>query len=172
MKKKLVVINGTMGSGKTEISKVLFTSLNNCAWIDGDWCWNVHPYTEISEEDKEKFIQNITNLLNSYLTSKSIEIVIFSWVIPQTEILNTILEKIFVDYQLNWVTLLVSKEELENRIKKRWKYESRDIGEYERSILYMDKFFKNMNSYKLDTSGKEIDFLANHLIDYFKLCEE
>ena len=117
-------------------------------------------------------MRNITNLLNSYLTSESIEIVIFSWVIPQTEILNTILEKIFVDYQLNWVTLLVSKEELENRIKKRWKYESRDIGEYERSILYMDKFFKNMNSYKLDTSGKEIDFLANHLIDYFKLCEE
>lgn len=43
MKKKLLVINGTMGSGKTEISKEIFQNLSNCAWLDGDWCWMITP---------------------------------------------------------------------------------------------------------------------------------
>jgi len=44
MKKKLIIINGTMGVGKSTISKALYKNLENSVWLDGDWCWMMNPF--------------------------------------------------------------------------------------------------------------------------------
>ncbi|MCK4716621.1 MAG: AAA family ATPase, partial [Candidatus Marinimicrobia bacterium] len=64
MDKKLIVINGTMGVGKSTISVALKNELENSVMLDGDWCWMMNPWN-ITEENKKMVEQNIIFLLNS-----------------------------------------------------------------------------------------------------------
>ena len=49
--KKLIIINGTMGVGKSTVSKELNQRLKKSIWLDGDWCWMMNPW-DFSEENK------------------------------------------------------------------------------------------------------------------------
>ncbi|WP_178382852.1 AAA family ATPase, partial [Paenibacillus sp. P46E] len=54
--KKFIVISGTMGVGKTTISKELLESLNNAIWLDGDWCWMMNPW--VINEENIRMVEN------------------------------------------------------------------------------------------------------------------
>lgn len=54
--KKLIIINGTMGVGKTATSKELNKKLNNSVWLDGYWCWMMNPFT-VNDENKNMVIK-------------------------------------------------------------------------------------------------------------------
>lgn len=41
--KRLILIGGTMGIGKTTICQALKKDLNNSVFLDGDWCWICIP---------------------------------------------------------------------------------------------------------------------------------
>ena len=58
MKKMLYLIGGTMGVGKTAVSKQLQKDLPNSVFLDGDWCWDAHPF-QVTEETKAMVIDNI-----------------------------------------------------------------------------------------------------------------
>ena len=45
MKKKLILISGSPCVGKTAVGEKLFESYDNSAYLDGDWCWCVHPFS-------------------------------------------------------------------------------------------------------------------------------
>ena len=45
MNKKLILISGSPCVGKTAVGTQLFESCNNSAYLDGDWCWCVHPFS-------------------------------------------------------------------------------------------------------------------------------
>ena len=45
--KRLYMLCGAMGVGKTATGLALRDSLPNCAFLDGDWCWDMHPFREI-----------------------------------------------------------------------------------------------------------------------------
>ena len=49
--KKLIIINGTPGVGKTTICKALNQNVENSVWLDGDWCWMINPF-KVTEENK------------------------------------------------------------------------------------------------------------------------
>ena len=53
MKKKLFIVNGAMGVGKTK-------KLQNSVWLDGDWCWMINPFV-VNEENKRMVINNINS---------------------------------------------------------------------------------------------------------------
>ena len=42
--KKLILINGTMGAGKTTTCQELLKILQPSVFLDGDWCWKMHPF--------------------------------------------------------------------------------------------------------------------------------
>jgi deoxyadenosine/deoxycytidine kinase len=42
--KKVVIINGPIGVGKTTVGKLLCNKLNKSAFIEGDWCFDLHPF--------------------------------------------------------------------------------------------------------------------------------
>ena len=42
--KNLYIINGPMGVGKTTVSQGLLNSLDHCVFLDGEWCWDMHPF--------------------------------------------------------------------------------------------------------------------------------
>ena len=68
MNKKLIIINGTMGVGKTTISKMLYKELENSFWLDGDNCWMMNPFI-VNEENKKMVVDNITYILKSQIKS-------------------------------------------------------------------------------------------------------
>ena len=45
MRKKLILISGSPCVGKTAVGEKLFESYDNSAYLDGDWCWCVHPFS-------------------------------------------------------------------------------------------------------------------------------
>jgi len=97
MLKKLIVINGTMGVGKTTICKRLLKELENSVWLDGDWCWMMNPWV-FSEENKKMVVENIVFILRNYLKNPTYEYVIFDWVIHEKYILDLILDQ-FTDLE-------------------------------------------------------------------------
>ena len=42
--KRLFIIGGTMGVGKSTVCQELKTMLPNSVFLDGDWCWDSRPF--------------------------------------------------------------------------------------------------------------------------------
>ena len=51
--KTLYLIGGTMGIGKTTACRLLKTKLPDSVFLDGDWCWDMHPFI-VNDETKKK----------------------------------------------------------------------------------------------------------------------
>ncbi len=56
--KRLVIVNGTMGAGKTTVCRELKKLAAPCAFLDGDWCWDMEPFM-VTEETKALVQDNI-----------------------------------------------------------------------------------------------------------------
>ena len=91
--KKLILVGGTMGVGKSSVCRALHQRLTPSVWLDGDWCWNLNPF-EVTEETKAMAMDNIAHLLGSFLRCSQTEYVIFSWVMHQQEIIDELLSRL------------------------------------------------------------------------------
>ena len=78
----LYLVGGTMGVGKTTACKVLANDLPNSVFLDGDWCWDLHPF-RVTDETKHMVMSNIVTCLNNFLSCAAIESVVFCWVMHE-----------------------------------------------------------------------------------------
>ncbi len=120
--KKLIMINGTMGVGKTATSKELHKLLPKCVFLDGDWCWDMLPFI-VTEETKRMVLDNISHLLNNFLSCSEFEHIIFCWVMHEQGIINDVLSRLNIKENRVYVFSLVCSEEaltarLTNDIRK------------------------------------------------------
>ena len=150
MRKKLIIINGVMGVGKTSVSKALYKQLDNSFWLDGDNCWMMNPF-EVTSGNKYMVIDNITYLINNFIKNSKSKYIILNWVIHKDEIMDSILYKINMDkIDLYKITLICDEDTLVKRIKKDIKSGIRDEDNIKRSLDKL-KLYKNMNTLKIDT---------------------
>ena len=63
--KRLIFIGGAMGVGKTATARALQNRLQPAAMLDGDWSWDIRPFT-VNDGTKETVQQNITFLLRQF----------------------------------------------------------------------------------------------------------
>lgn len=42
--KRLWLIGGPMGVGKSTVGRLLQSRLPRCVYLDGDWCWDARPF--------------------------------------------------------------------------------------------------------------------------------
>lgn len=164
MQKKLVIINGTMGVGKTATSKELYKKLNNSVWLDGDWCWMMNPF-DPTDYNKKMVVDNITYLLRNFLINPSLEYVVFNWVIHMEEIYDLLLKELEdIQFDVYKVTLICSEEELERRILRDIENGERDEDCVKKGLerLHM---YKQMNTIKFDTSNKKISDVVEEIIE-------
>ena len=56
--KTLYIIGGTMGVGKTTTCQHLKKILPESVFLDGDWCWDSHPF-QVTEETRHMVMDNI-----------------------------------------------------------------------------------------------------------------
>lgn len=64
MMKTLIVLNGPMGVGKTTVGKELCRRLTPSIFLDGDWCWDLHPFS-VTDATKALVMDNIRALLRA-----------------------------------------------------------------------------------------------------------
>lgn len=156
IKKNLIIINGTMGVGKTVVSKMLNEELHNSIWLDGDWCWMMKPFI-VNEETKSMVIDNIVQNIRNFLNLSHIENVIFNWVMDQEEIYDTVLNPLKdLEFNLHKFTLVCSDKVLIERINKDIERGVRDISCINRSLSRQGNFSK-LNTYKIDTDNNTIE---------------
>jgi len=75
--KKLIIINGAPGVGKSTTCMELREILPKNVFLDGDWCWYSNPFV-VTEETKKMFETNLSFLLNSFIACSEFENIILS----------------------------------------------------------------------------------------------
>ena len=117
-RKRLYILGGTMGVGKTTTSHCLQQRLPKCVFLDGDWCWSMHPF-QLTEETKRMAMDNICYLLGSFLNCSAFENIVFCWVLHEQSILDELLARLdTAQCDVYAVSLVCKRQALIDRIKK------------------------------------------------------
>ena len=166
MIKKLIFISGTMGVGKTTVSKLLLDELPNSAFLDGDWCWNINPFI-VNDENKKMVIDNICFLLNSFIRNTSILNIIFCWVMNKQEIVEEIKNKIIGEFDFYNFTLLTDPELLRIHFESDINKGIRENYDIKKATDYMDDY-KMINSIKIYNFENNLSKTIDKIKEYLK----
>ena len=116
--KRLILISGAMGVGKSTACTALLKLLPEAVMLDGDWCWQMDPF-RVTEQRKEMVIGNITHLLGSFLADGGYENIIFCWVMDHQEIIDRILERLDIrGTEVYSFSLICSLQTLRGHLEK------------------------------------------------------
>ncbi len=161
--KTIYIVGGTMGVGKTAVCQELKTMLPNAVFLDGDWCWDMHPF-QVNDETKAMVQQNIAFLLNQFIRCSAYGNIIFCWVMHEQEIIDTILTNIDTNgCQVKTISLVCDETTLRTRLQKDVDNHIRTADVIERSIARIP-MYQALNTTKIDTTGKSIMQICNALI--------
>ena len=107
-----------MGVGKTTVCRRLKVLLPNSVFLDGDWCWDMHPF-QITEETKAMVLDNICHLLYNFLGCSAFQNIIFCWVLHEQSILDSILARLDLkDCSVKSVSLVCDAAHLTARLQR------------------------------------------------------
>lgn len=149
--KRLIMVNGTMGAGKTAVCTELYHILNRSVFLDGDWCWMMDPFV-VTDETKRMVQNNISFLLHNFLACSEYENVIFCWVMQYESIMDDLLSRLSgLEFEPHKFTLTISEQALTQRIQKDVQNHVRTSDVLERSLQRLP-LYKNMDTVKIDVS--------------------
>lgn len=150
--KKLFLIGGTMGVGKTTTCQLLKTQLPNAVFLDGDWCWDADPFT-VTEETKAMVQDNICHLLNNFIHCTAYNNIIFCWVMHEQQIIDNILAAINThNCEVKPISLVCSAEVLRLRLSTDIEAGKRKPDIIERSISRLP-LYEKLDTIKIDVSN-------------------
>jgi broad-specificity NMP kinase len=162
--KKIIFINGTMGVGKTATSNELHKLLPKSVFLDGDWCWDMSPFI-VTEETKRMVLDNISHLLNNFLSCSEFEHVIFCWVMHEQGIINDVLSRLNMqDSRLYVFSLVCSEEALRSRLTLDVQNGLRTDDVIARSIQRLGNYTQ-MDSVKVDVTELTASQAAEEIFD-------
>ena len=148
MQKKLILISGSPCVGKTAAGTRLFESYDNSAYLDGDWCWCVHPFS-VADSRLRNGDKSMSFILSNYLNSDFEYVFFTSVVLTDPAIREGILNGITAEgYRIISFTLTCSEETLKKRHDKRG-----DRGE---TNYYWLRLPPCPGDIVIDTEGKRI----------------
>ena len=119
MQKKLILISGSPCVGKSAVGTRLFECYDNSAYLDGDWCWCVHPFST-ADPRLRNGDKSMSFILSNYLDSDFEYVFFTSVVLTDEKIRGDILSGITAkEYQIIGFTLVCSEGTLKARHQKR-----------------------------------------------------
>lgn len=149
--KKLYLIGGTMGVGKTTACQLLKKKLDDAVFLDGDWCWDADPF-QVNNETKRMVLDNICYLLNNFIHCSVYKNIIFCWVMHEQSIIDDILTRIDLsDCEVQCVSLVITPNALRERIHRDVESGLRQPDVLERSIERLP-LYDALDTIKLNTS--------------------
>ena len=150
--KRLIIVNGTMGAGKSTLCEGLLKALPAAVYLDGDWCWRMDPFI-VDEENKAMVVDHIVHLLRGFLTNSHFKNVIFCWVIHQPAIFDSILEPLAdISFKLERLTLMLSPQQLRAHFARDAAAGLRRLEDAQASVDRL-ALYQDMDTVKLWTDG-------------------
>lgn len=164
--KRLILLSGPMGVGKTTVAELLYRRLERSVFLDGDWCWKMNPFT-VTDKTKAMVLDNITHLLRNFLACTQLETVIFCWVMDSQAILDSILSRLDLDgVAVRTFTLTATPEALTRRVEGDIARGVRQPGDAARSVARLPHY-NAMDTVKLDVSNllpeAAVEWILQHL---------
>ncbi|MEY8386401.1 AAA family ATPase [Oscillospiraceae bacterium 38-13] len=162
--KRLYLIGGPMGVGKTTVCRELQKRLDRSVFLDGDWCWDANPF-QVTEETKAMVTENICFLLNNFLRCSVYNHVVFCWVLHQQAILEAILSRLDTwNCAVRAISLTASPEALTARITADIRAGRREPEALERSLAYLP-LYAALSTEKLDVSRLTLEEAAERILE-------
>ncbi|NLX26021.1 MAG: AAA family ATPase [Lentisphaerae bacterium] len=162
--KNLYIVGGTMGVGKTTVCQIMKSRLCHSVFLDGDWCWGMHPF-QVTEETKRMVVENICFLLNNFLRCSAYENIIFCWVLHEQAIWDDILARLSLGgVKLHAVSLTCTEEALTARLQKDVEAGIRTEDVIERSVRRLPMYGR-LNARKVDVSALSPEQVAERILD-------
>ena len=162
--KTLYLIGGTMGVGKTTVSKKLKEILPNSVFLDGDWCWDANPF-QVTEETKRMVVNNICYLLNNFLHCSAYENIIFCWVMHEQAIIDSILDKLDMENCfLKNISLVADEENLRKRLQADIESGIRKEDVLERSLARIN-LYQRLDTVKINTNDKTVQTIVEEIVN-------
>lgn len=154
--KKVYLIGGTMGVGKTTTCQLLKKELNNSVFLDGDWCWDMHPF-QVNEETKKMVQDNIYHMLNNFIHCQCFDHIIFCWVMHEQNIIDDMIKHLDIkDCQVYPISLVLDEKSLRKRLQKDVDNNIREQSVIERSVQRIP-LYHQLNTIKIDVSHCSIE---------------
>lgn len=161
--KKLYIIGGTMGVGKTTVSRELKNRLSKSVFLDGDWCWDMNPFV-VNNETKTMVMDNICYLLNKFIHCSEYENIIFCWVLHEQEIIDSILSRLDKqNINVICISLLCKEKALRERIQKDIDNKLRNKDVLEKSIERIH-LYEKLDTVKIEVSEKTVADTVNEIM--------
>jgi len=157
--KRLFLIGGAMGIGKTSVCQKLKKKLVNAVFLDGDWCWDADPF-QVNNETKRMVLDNICHLLNNFICCSAYDNVIFCWVMHEQSIIDDILSRLdLTNCDVKTISLICRNASLVERLEKDIKAGVRQEDVLARSIERLP-LYDTLNTQKIDVSDLSIEEIA------------
>ena len=162
--KRLILIGGAMGVGKTATSQELKKLLPHAVFLDGDWCWDADPFI-VTDETKRMVQDNIVYLLNNFLRCSAYENIIFCWVMHQQPIIDELLARLdTAGCEIYAISLICSAEVLTRRINRDIAAGRRTPDVLQRALLRLP-LYDTLHTVKMNTDGLTPSTAAQKIVD-------
>lgn len=109
---KVIILNGPMGVGKTTVGKLIAEKCPGTAFIDGDWCMDLHPFVG-SRETKAMAVDNILHMIGNYMKCSACKMIVLVWLMDDPWVLQSLTEGLIaLQAEIRNVTLVCDRENL------------------------------------------------------------
>jgi shikimate kinase len=162
--KKFIIISGPMGVGKSVTGKLLCDNISRAAFIDGDWCLDIHPFIG-NNETVNMAIDNILHMTKNYYYCRECDTIVLSWVISEDNFKKIISELTDLDIKTYTITLVCNIDSLIDRWNKDKMVEWRTDELLKHSIKSISSYKNRTSSIVIDTSYIDIQGVVNKIIE-------
>ncbi len=159
---KVIILNGPMGVGKSTVGKAIADRYPGTAFIDGDWCMDIHPFVG-TRETKAMAVDNILHLIGNYRKCSVCSMVVLAWLMDDPWVLQAITKGLAdMRTEVKNVTLVCSMKSLLQRWKNDQHCEWRTDEWLEASLKSLPAFWAM--DHVIDTSDTPIDHVVDQIM--------
>ena len=155
---KVIVINGPMGIGKTTVGTYIADSNPGTAFIDGDWCMDLHPFVG-NKETRAMAVDNILHMISNYKDCSVCKMVVVAWIIDDEQVLEKLLSGIrAMSLEAKSVTLVSDEAQL----RKQWEADTAcpwRTEEWFKVSMKSLEYFSSLDNC-ICTTGKSVEAVA------------
>jgi len=153
-----------MGVGKTTACRALQRKLEYSVFLDGDWCWDMHPFV-VNDETKAMVMENTAFLLQQYLKCSVFNHVIFCWVMHEQSIIDDLLSRLdLADIAIHPISLVCKPDTLQQRLQKDIEAGLRRPDILTRSTARIP-LYESLNTCKICTDDLTADAVAEKIME-------
>ena len=160
---KVIILNGPMGVGKTTVGKYIADRCPGTAFIDGDWCLDLHPFVG-NRETKAMAVDNILHMIGNYMKCSVCKMIVLVWLMDDPWVLQAITDGLAaLQAEVKSVTLVCDRENLIRRWENDHNCEWRTDEWLKVSLASLPAFAAMENT--IDTVGLSVDRIAGRIME-------